>query len=652
MRTPFQRDQRGSLLIIVMGIVGLLAVVAISVLDLSMNTYRLSMRNELRAQARAVAESELDYMLYQFKMVVVSQTAATASVAPAALSAICDNSSSPTTVRSPFLAAHSDAGWTVRRSMMLENAPFTGTIPGTTKVGTFTYITARVEVIPPASSPFADIKTVRVGRRFINSNTTLFQFSIFFQGDLELNPGSGDTVVNGDVVANGSIYMGPAAGATLKLNGKVRYLASGYFNTTAAGTPLYFNPGAKLQDGVTLGPPIDANNATLASGSAQLETLDTPENLLGGIDAASEAKNRPDLFGPQGETDSSTWTEAQLAEAENNVYRSLIVPPPSSATTAQYPNATSATADDNVISVRRAYTRADLVISVEPDGTVSVAKVVNGVSTDVTAQFGGAVTAPTDVYDEREAKQVSMTKLDVGALKTALDAARAPAAVGTPQYFDFQGLLYVNLKGSSSTSPGGIKLTNATSVPFNATTGTGFSVATNGGVYIQGSYNTTPLTDAAGHAVTGSDGQPRAVPAMLIGDALTLLSTNWVDSTTTRPLSGRVAGLSTDETSAGNLVKVNAGLLTGNTASTTTTSSGGAQNLVRYLEDWSGKNVTFNGSLGRLFNSTNFTSAYGGSGVIYKQPTRNFSFDANIPTHPPPGNPTTTAFGRGDFFTW
>jgi hypothetical protein len=550
--------------------------------------------------------------------------------------------------------------------MIRENNPFTGTIPGTTKIGTFTYITARVEVIPPASSAFANIQTVRVGRRFINSNTTLFQFSIFFQGDLELNPGSGNTIVNGDIVSNGSIYMGARAetSATLKLNGKVRYLASGRFNTLADGTAAYYSPNAPaLLSGVTMSAPLDSAGATLTSSSSQVERMDEPENLLGGIDAAAEARNRPDLFGPQDATDPTVWTEAQLAEAENNVYRSLIVPPPASATAAEYPNADPMTTDDNVISVRRAYSRADLMITVDTDGSVSVTKVVDGVSTNVTSQFGDVITAPSNMYDEREGKQVAMTKLDVGALKAKLDTARAKP-VGDAQHFDFQGLLYINLKGSSKTTPAGIKLTNATSIPYNSTTGAGFSVSTNGGLYVQGSYNTTPLKDSGGSPIIGDDGQPRAVPAMLIGDALTLLSSNWVDPTTSLPLSSRVASLSSDETAAQtdssvqtphgvNTSIVNAGLLTGNVASNLSGASGGAQNLVRYLEDWSGKNVNFNGSLGRLFNSTNLVGPYaGGAGVVYNPPSRTFSFDTNIPTHPPPGNPTTTAFGRGDFFTW
>jgi hypothetical protein len=113
------------------------------------------------------------------------------------------------------------------------------------------------------------------------------------------------------------------------------------------------------------------------------------------------------------------------------------------------------------------------------------------------------------------------------------------------------------------------------------------------------------------------------------------------------------AGPPADPGFAANTMRVNAGIVTGNYATTATSSSGGAQNLVRFMEDWTGTNVNFKGSEGRLFTSTQYTGMFKNTnGVVYKQPTRSFDFDSNIPVHPPPGNPTTTAFGRGDFFTW
>lgn len=647
--TSLPASQRGSVLLTTLVFATMLAMLAYSVYELTNNNYTLAMRNQLQAEARAVAESELEYLLFQFKSTVVAGNSAADAPAILATSnspagvAVADNAAYPDTdtTRSPFLTAHQAAGWRVRRSIVLDRFLTNQRVPGTTKIGDFTYLIARVEVLPPVSNPFAvSTASVRVGRRLINSNTTIFQYSIFFQGTLELNPGT-DTTINGDVVANGSIYMGPRSGFNLTLNGKVRYLGDHYFNTDSGGNTTYTNPDAPT-------PPVTLVAPTWGtSQAAQLETMDSAENLLGGIDVSAESQTRPDLFGPSGRTDPSLWTAAEQAAAENNVYRSLIVPPPNAAGTSEYPNSTSSTTDDAVISVRRAYTRASLILTVNTDGTVSFVRIQDGTTRDVTSYLTGALTDYTDyvsnpsasasyrtnVYDERENKAVTTTEIDIADLKTGLDTLAALPTTNPDHWSTFNGLIYINLKSSSGTTPAAIRLTNGATLP--ATKDTGFSVATNGGIYVKGNYNTGTVTD--------DDGTTRNPAAMLIGDAVTVLSDAWTDSTTSRPLSARVAG---------NSMTLNAGLLTGNIASTSSASSGGAQNLVRYLENWTGKSVTFNGSIGRLFSSTQFTAAFPGAGVVYLQPNRIFSFDSNMLSHRPPGSPESTAFSRGSFFTW
>ena len=679
--------QKGSVLLITLTLVLILAIASASILELSTSSYKLSMRNQYRADASAVAESELEYMLYRFKSQVMNNSTATfnASAANQAVSALgdiaeiyasTDTAPYPTQNRTVFLQAHQSVGWTVRRSMQMLTT-ISGRIPNTTKIGLFTYVIARVEVVPPTTGAFSGIATVRVGRRFINSNTSIFQNSIFFQGDLELNPGN-NTTINGDISANGSIYMGPASGRTLTLNGTVRYL--NYFNADATHTTgVYSNPNAPT-------PPVTLVAPTFGP-TGTLENMTAAENLLNGLDAAAAAVARPDLFAPAGasSTDASLWTAAQLATATNSVYRSMIAPPPSASTSNEYPNAPTSTVDDSVISALRAYTKAGLIITVSPTNTVKITQVQNGVSTDVTASYPSSiVAATTNSWDEREGKTVAVTTIDVGALKTQIEA----------NYTSFNGVLYVNLQNSSSSTPAAIKLTNAASLPIvnptpaNTDTITGFSVATNGGLYVQGSYNTTPIVKA---------GSPdRAVPAMLMGDAVTVLSSSYVDSAVSRPITSRVASISAAEiaTRVANLstaqiatitaslspaetaaiaagtttlasllpakvaasgVQINAGLLTGNTASTGSigNSSGGAQNLVRYMENWSGQTINYSGSIGRLFQSTQLTAPYTGPGTIYIQPTsRVFSFDSNMQSYAPPATPTTTEFSRGTYFTW
>jgi len=631
---PLRRRQ-GSVLIATLFFLTIIATLALSVLDLALTTYRLSMRNQLRAQARAVAESELEFVFYKFKSVAVTGTAA--DKIAAALIDYCDEGDTPTTVHDPFLKTQRDTGWKVMRSIERVRGPEPGIIPNTTKTGLYTYFVARVEVIPPASNIFTDTAHVRVGRRIMNSNTSIFQYSVFFQGDLELNPGS-DTIINGDIVANGSIYMGATSGHTLTINNKIRLLNGHYLNKDENGNTTYTNPDAPAPPvGISFVAPVGSDGSSITNTShAQVEVMDEAENLLGGIDVTATAKTRPDLFAAAGAgLDPTTWTEEQLAEAENNVHRSLIVPPPDAAASTEYPNATASTADDSVISVRRAYNKAGILVTIS-GSTVSVKLTdTDGNTSDVTASMAGVIGSATNVYDQREGKNVAITNIDVSALKTKLDAL---VGSGTTT----NGLLYVNLKNSTSSAPAAIRLINATDVPQND--GNGFSVATNGGLYVQGSYNTTQITDP--------DGTTRHVPSMLMADAITVLSTNWNDANASSGLTSRVANLSAAETAAGNTVQINAGLLTGNISSSTSNSSGGAQNLVRYLEDWSSKSVSFNGSLGRLFASTQMVGPYQGPASIYRQPNRVFDFDSALPTHRPPGGPESTAFSRGSFFTW
>jgi hypothetical protein len=195
-------------------------------------------------------------------------------------------------------------------------------------------------------------------------------------------------------------------------------------------------------------------------------------------------------------------------------------------------------------------------------------------------------------------------------------------------------VLYVNLQGSSSSKPEAVKLVNAEILPTSDAGG--FSIATNAGIYVQGNYNTKTAVSSTAH-----------VPAMLLSDSITLLSPAWNDANSAKKISERVVP-------AGTAVTINSGILTGTTTSNSSSYSGGANNIVRYLEDWKKNNglVTLNGSLGRLFESTHFTGKFQHPSVIYNPPLRNISFDTQLAQTPPPGATVTTQFGRGDFFYW
>ncbi len=628
-----------------------MALIVTPIVQMSLNTYKLTMRNRMRAEARAVAESEVDYLFYQFMSKIVSGRSAASTPDLLATDGLAEayNATAanpvPTTNRTPFLALHSGQGWRVRRSMQFNVSEF-GPIPGTTKLGNFTYVTARIEVLPPANSVFGDVLSVRIGRRLMNSNTSVFQYGFFYEGDLEFNPG-GNTIVDGDIVANGSIFMGPRIGNSLTLRGKVRAEAFNSFNLTATSTDINGNLVTTTTPTTSRVNPdtyateagraaVDANLADPTwtyTQAQQFSTLEAKENLLGGADANVTSENYPALFGPTGNVDPTTWTAAQKATAQNNVYRSLIAPPPSAASTSEYPN--NPPADSPAIAAARAYNRAGMIVTVAADGTVQVNKVENGITTDVTSVFTTAITPPANLYDNRESKVVKTTTVDIAVLKEKLEST----------YTGFNGLLYLNLKNATSSTPSAVRLVNAASLPTNSDSTRGFSLATNGGLYVQGSYNTTNY---------GSVSTPRNLPAMLMADSVTVLSSGYVVKSTATPLSERIATPTAAENTAGS-TQIVAGLLTGNVSSVEGSSSGGAQNLVRYIENWGGQNVNFKGSLGRLFNSRWFTSPFAvtSSGQVYNPPAvRTFAYDNSLQRNFPPGTPTATAFSLGTYFTW
>ena len=79
--------------------------------------------------------------------------------------------------------------------------------------------------------------------------------------------------------------------------------------------------------------------------------------------------------------------------------------------------------------------------------------------------------------------------------------------------------------------------------------------------------------------------------------------------------------------------------------------SGGALNLPRFLEAWSGKTCTINGSLVCLYQSTKANAPFtttGQSDSYYSAPNRHWSFDKNFldPNKLPPGTPAVRVLER------
>ena len=68
---------------------------------------------------------------------------------------------------------------------------------------------------------------------------------------------------------------------------------------------------------------------------------------------------------------------------------------------------------------------------------------------------------------------------------------------------------------------------------------------------------------------------------------------------------------------------------------------GGLHNFLRYLENWSGQQLYYNGSLVSMYYSEYNTGTFKCCTVVYSPPTRNYSFDTLFlnPANLPPGTP-------------
>jgi hypothetical protein len=210
--------------------------------------------------------------------------------------------------------------------------------------------------------------------------------------------------------------------------------------------------------------------------------------------------------------------------------------------------------------------------------------------------------ATKTLYDQREQRSITVTELDVAKLEASPNAM---TALNNPPSGQDPHVMYISSTDS-------VRLVNGSTLPDG-----GLTIASNRPVYVQGDYNVANK------------------PAAVFGDALTVLSNSWNDSSSSLALSSRTASNTT----------VNAAFMTGNKNTAGSQYSGGVENLMRFLENWSGKTVSYAGSLVCLWQSQYATGNWPGTGTVYNAPTRNWSYGIDM-NHLPPGTPCVRNINR------
>lgn len=219
----------------------------------------------------------------------------------------------------------------------------------------------------------------------------------------------------------------------------------------------------------------------------------------------------------------------------------------------------------------------------------------------------------------------------------------------------------------------GVRLINGRTPPgkydYNAPESTtGFTLASENGVYVLGDYNVNGITVAGGSASTTSDkyypqGKTATlagtsdgslhIPSAVIGDAVTVLSNSWDDTKSfayPNDLTKRVASDT----------RVRFAMLAGDPITGRSPSeglngkqNGGLINFKRFLESWSNYRLNYSGSLINLYNSFNSNGRHKPNFATYNPPTRDWTFEESFkdPNRLPPGTPfvyfiTFTGFER------
>ena len=285
---------------------------------------------------------------------------------------------------------------------------------------------------------------------------------------------------------------------------------------------------------------------------------------------------------------------------------------------------------NSLVGQQRYYNKADLVITVTPTNALVQTGEWNsfqplapdlGSGTNASYSF---LTTNASFYDAREQKSTVVTDLDVGALTNWM--AHGGATINN------------TLKLATGHKVNSVYINDTRAVPGRLTAvrvkdgrylgSDGLTVATSQPLYVQGHFNAPDLTVSSTNTTT-------TAPASLLGDAITVLSANWSDANSSKALSSRGA---TDTT-------VNAALLSGIVQTTNSSGtkhySGGVENFPRFLENWSGKALTYNGSMVVMFPSKYATNWWIDPGTYYNPPARDWAFDLNFlnVNRLPPGTP-------------
>jgi len=387
-RLNSQNSERGSTLLAAMIVIVILSFAAAGILDYSLSTYRNSKRQAFLDQAREVADSEMQYLYYQWKNSILTHVAASGAPIVAYLESnpTTSTTASPSVIASPSgIGTHltpftsvaqgfwNGGTWVVSRSIAFNNkyVPGSATTDGSAtgilagsggQVGKIYYYTAMTSAT--YNNPILGSVTFHSGRNFQYSSASLFRYALFYQGNLEISAG-GDMTINGPISTNASAYMGSQPGYNLVLSDNIFY----FQDYNGAADPLSGQQQRIVGGNNSLTDPVYNPNPDAAAPAAgapqaaqraiQVHALTQQQSFTGGVDVASAIANYQNAY----------VNPNSQAVDPNEVYRAVIAPPPTVQAGITYPATTpgpvgTAIPEDPGVAASRMYNSAGIVITI------------------------------------------------------------------------------------------------------------------------------------------------------------------------------------------------------------------------------------------------------------------------------------------------
>jgi hypothetical protein len=592
---------RGFSLIITMCFLAALLMVFVSMLSWSSSNAMLTERNNLYNQTQMAAEAATENTLAS--MISDFDNNGVIGV-PSHY-----NTSVPNTTNWPVQYAFFDASGTSNHvTVSVSSAPW-GSIPAQfnqlSGIGNNYSVTAQAVPVGQRYS-----FTNRVTQSIWAGQIPLYQFAIFYNMEMEINPGNNMTV-NGRVHSNQDIYSSGAGGST--------YLTFG--GSVDAANQVYSNSGPWHS------PPPRVGNVNFSNApQSQVGTIyvpvgamtnNNPTNVLAILNQPPTAYN-PSL------NPTAAYSTNGMVYYENAV--DLVI--------SNSANGVAGTRGTNITVYYQNPLAAQALTAIPPD-------VTNNSGTNVYKSYSFVTNG--SFYDYREGATVQSVDIDVGKLNTWLsgagstyDTQNTTGSTAKALNHHINSIYVINQVQNNVSQRPSVRMLDGQQLPSS-----GLTVATAMPMYVEGNYNVT--TNGTAYSTTLGD-VANTQGASLLADALTLLSSNWSDAyNTNTALSSRNPSDTT--LNAATLEGIVPSTITG----TTTNYSGGVENFLRLLENWSaGNTVTYNGSIVVMFPSQYATNGWSVRPNTYSVPTRAWGFDVNFtsPNGLPPLTPQATRLFR------